>query len=168
MQDYSHLLDRIIDHAQAQFKLVDTLSFEHKPSPEKWSKKEILGHLIDSSYNNQRRFLQAVTQQDLIFDGYDQVQWVKSNLYQDRTVEELVQTWSTVNHHMRFLISGLSLDVLQRSTSQHNFHRICMNRIGEGQASSLAYLIWDYLFHVEHHLAQILPNHQKILGPWDQ
>ncbi|HEV8083895.1 MAG TPA: DinB family protein [Chitinophagaceae bacterium] len=31
----------------------------HKPNPAKWSKKEVLGHLIDSAQNNIRRFLVA-------------------------------------------------------------------------------------------------------------
>ncbi len=31
----------------------------HKPNPAKWSKREVLGHLIDSARNNIRRFLVA-------------------------------------------------------------------------------------------------------------
>jgi DinB superfamily len=31
--------------------------FSAKPNPTKWSKKEVLGHLIDSAENNLRRFI---------------------------------------------------------------------------------------------------------------
>ena len=31
----------------------------HKPAPNRWSKKEILGHLIDSAANNHQRFVRA-------------------------------------------------------------------------------------------------------------
>ncbi len=30
-----------------------------KPRPGKWSKKEILGHLIDSACNNQQKFVES-------------------------------------------------------------------------------------------------------------
>ena len=31
-----------------------------KPNPKKWSKKEILGHLIDSAGNNQQKFVRML------------------------------------------------------------------------------------------------------------
>lgn len=36
----------------------DAMAF--KPEPNEWSKKEILGHLIDSAANNHQRFVRAV------------------------------------------------------------------------------------------------------------
>ena len=39
----------------------------HKTSPDRWCKKEILGHLIDSAANNQQRFLRAQLQGTLSF-----------------------------------------------------------------------------------------------------
>jgi hypothetical protein len=42
---------------------------------EKWSAKEIVGHLIDSAANNHRRFILAQGRDDLLFEGYDQEHW---------------------------------------------------------------------------------------------
>ncbi len=39
-----------------------------------------------------------------------------------------------------------------------------MNRPAKGAPSSLAYLIWDYLFHIEYHLAQIIPDYKKLVS----
>ena len=131
--------------------------FEHKPSDSKWSKKEILGHLIDQAYNNHHRFVRAQTQDNLIFQGYDQVYWVKANNYQNRDREEILFAWVAVNEHLRQVIMGIPEDVLTRKTSDHNFDKICMKRIPSEEESSLAYLIEDYIFPLEHHLGQIIP-----------
>jgi len=162
MPKYHLQLRTIINTTSQQLAKVNAIDFEQKPSLEKWSKKEILGHLIDSAYNNHQRFSQAVTKDDLIFNGYDQVQWVINNRYQQRTIAELSQTWASVNQHLSFLLEGLSEDLLNRTNSAHNFHKICMNRLEAGDSPTLSYLVWDYIFHVEHHLAQILPTYEKM------
>lgn len=50
-----------------------TIPEEHlcfRQSPEKWSKKEILGHLIDSATNNHQRFIRGQLETPVIY--YDQ------------------------------------------------------------------------------------------------
>src|SRR5690348_12081771 len=37
-----------------------------------WSRKQIIGHLIDSASNNHQRFVRAALQPSLDFPGYDQ------------------------------------------------------------------------------------------------
>ena len=50
----------------------------YKPDPDRWSKKEILGHLIDSASNNHQRFVRAQFTARLEFPEYEQKSWVKS------------------------------------------------------------------------------------------
>ena len=163
MLDYPQALRRILEHTADAITSISSQNFKYKDSPHKWSKKQLLGHLIDSAYNNHQRFLRATTQTNFIFQGYDQDQWVLQNNYQNRTKEEVINTWITVNQHLSILIEGLPIKLLTKETTEHNFHKICMNRPKEGESISLAYLIWDYLFHLEHHLAQILPNYIKTI-----
>lgn len=162
MKPYSEILDQIILIAASGIKAIDGSEFAYKASPEKWSKKEILGHLIDSAYNNHQRFLRAEEQGHLVFSGYDQVDWVKKNNYQNRERDELVDTWVCVNRHLSFLIAAIPEKILLKENKEHNFHNICMNLITAEEPSTLSYLIWDYLFHLEHHLAQIIPGYRKI------
>lgn len=162
MNSYIQLLDKIVSITRPKLLEVSSHDFAEKPSPDKWSKKEILGHLIDSAYNNHQRFLRASQQDDLVFWGYDQVDWVRQNDYQHRELTELVHSWATVNFHLARLIAQIPPERLNRETVNHNFHQICMNRIAEGQASSLGYLVWDYLFHLEHHLVQLLPTYHRM------
>jgi hypothetical protein len=165
---YHKLLRNILAQALPLLEEVEVKDFDFKSSPEKWSKKEILGHLIDSAYNNHRRFLMARSQYDLIFDGYEQVAWVERNRYQERQLEEIIMLWYTVNQHLAALIEGLPSELLERETADHNFHVIGMKRPEEGAVSSLAYLIWDYLFHLEHHLDQILEGYESILPAFSE
>ena len=51
--------------------------------------------------------------------------------------------------------------MLLRPTNAHNFHAICMNRIPAEASTTLDYLIWDYIFRLEHHLIQLLPHYTR-------
>ena len=137
--------------------------FSRKASPDKWSGKEILGHLIDSAYNNHRRFLRALDQEDLIFTGYDQEAWVLLNGYQEREGSEVIETFLLVQQHLAALISRLPEERLNTMTTRHEFHRMAMRSVEENTPSSLGFLIEDYLFHLVHHLRQIIPDFQ---GKW--
>lgn len=132
----------------------------HKAALNKWSGKEILGHLIDSAYNNHRRFLRAIDQEDLIFTGYDQEAWVVLNGYQEREGSEVIDTFLLVQQHLAALISRLPTERLNALTTRHEFHRMAMRSVEENSPSSLGFLIEDYLFHLMHHLRQIIPDFQ--------
>jgi hypothetical protein len=131
-----------------------------KASPEKWSAKEVLGHLIDSAYNNHRRFLRALDQEDLIFTGYDQEAWVMLNGYQDREGSDVIDTFLLVQQHLASLLSRLPAERVNALTTRHEFHRMAMRKVAENTPSSLGFLIEDYLFHLVHHLRQIFPDFQ--------
>lgn len=137
-----------------------------KPAPDKWSKIEIFGHLVDSAHNNHRRFLLAANQDHLIFDGYDQDQWVIRNQYNKRNMDEVVGCWVSANSQLSYCVDALPQELLFRKTTKHSFHKMCFNSIPEGQASSLDYLLWDYFDHMDHHLAQLLPHYKRTLGPY--
>lgn len=70
------------------------------PAKGKWCIKEILGQLIDSAFNNQRRFILMPSRENLIFDSYDQGKWVLLSGYKKRSFTEIVETWKSVNLHI--------------------------------------------------------------------
>ena len=49
---------------------------EERPSPERWTRKEVVGHLIASASNNHQRFVRAQVASGQDFPGYEQGQWV--------------------------------------------------------------------------------------------
>src|SRR5215211_1577678 len=63
-----------------------------KPSPSKWSKKECIGHLIDSAHNNIRRFIVAQYEDNPVIN-YRQDDWVRINHYQEQPLINLIRLW---------------------------------------------------------------------------
>jgi len=165
---YHQILTQILDEAVPQLLALSPEKMQAKTAPNKWSKQEIMGHLVDSAYNNHQRFLRAEGQGNLIFHGYDQVGWVQRNAYQKREWAEIVKLWESTNRHLAQVITTIDPDFLKLDTSDHNFHLIGMNRPAEGSLSSLSYLVWDYIFHLEHHVKQLLPEYERILPPFER
>lgn len=59
MKSTAARLEQIIsEHLPALHQLTNE-AWLYKPAPDKWSRKEILGHLADSAHSNIRRFVVA-------------------------------------------------------------------------------------------------------------
>src|SRR4026209_557981 len=69
----------------------------------KWTRKQILGHLIDSAANNHQRFVRAQFDNALVFPGYEQERWVDVQHYHGEDWSQLVQLWKLYNLHLAHL-----------------------------------------------------------------
>ena len=121
----------------------------------KWSPKEVIGHLIDSAANNHGRFIRAQLHDEMVFPGYDQDGWVKSQRYNERTWMDLVSLWRAYNTHIAWLVEGIPQDRLSLQRIVHNLDQIAWNTVPRDKPVTLEYFIRDYLAHMKHHLAQI-------------
>ena len=72
MQSYVTNLLGIVDTTVPRLLALGDQASAIRPRPDKWSPREIVGHLIDSASNNHQRFVRAQFQDDLTFTGYDQ------------------------------------------------------------------------------------------------
>ncbi|MBK5291734.1 MAG: DinB family protein [Acidobacteriia bacterium] len=115
------------------------------PEPGKWSKKEELGHLIDSAANNHLRFVRAALDGEYEGPGYDPDGWVALHGYQEMPVETIIGLW----HHYNRLLDRL-VDRIEPS----RLEAPCVVR--EGDAVTLGFLIDDYVLHMRHHLDHVL------------
>ena len=59
MKASAERLETILEELYPALKKISEQEYALKPLPHKWSKKEILGHLVDSAQNNIRRFIVA-------------------------------------------------------------------------------------------------------------
>ncbi len=116
-----------------------------KSTDGRWSKKEILGHLIDSAANNHQRFVRAQFAAHLDIAGYQQEQWVSAQDYAGQPWTDLVNLWALLNRHLVYIIRRVPVDCLPHTIS-----------IGGRDPVTLEFVIDDYLRHLEHHLGQIL------------
>src|SRR5258707_259160 len=84
MQNTATELERILDEARPRLLALDAASVEKPLVAEKWSRKEILGHLIDSAANNHQRFVRLQIEAILTLPSYRQPDWVRVQHYQQR------------------------------------------------------------------------------------
>jgi hypothetical protein len=125
-----------------------------RPAPGKWSRKEIIGHLIDSACNNHGRFVRAQLQDDLVFPGYDQDAWIRVQRYQERPWKELIVLWQSYNHHIVSVMATADAAQLARPRARHNLDELAWQTVSALQPTTLEYFMRDYVAHLEHHLRQ--------------
>lgn len=127
-----------------------------KPNPLKWSKKEILGHLIDSASNNHRRFVCGQYESTPPHIIYDQDFWVKSNDYSNAPGKALITLWVLLNRQIERVLASMP---------EAHYARTCNTGKQSPQLHSLQWLAEDYLKHMKHHLNQIIPGSFNISYP---
>src|SRR6187431_2730525 len=91
--------------------LITEDEFALKPSPDKWSKKEILGHLLDSATNNHHRFIRAQFEDKPRID-YHAESWTRANHYQDLPIPHLISFWQLYNLHIAKVIEQMPAQIL--------------------------------------------------------
>ncbi len=116
-----------------------------KENPDKWSKKEILGHLIDSAANNHQRFVRAGYNAAADFPPYSQNDWVRIQKYNESEWADLIAFWSAYNLHLCHIIDCLPEEA-----------RSSPCNIGKEEPVSLEFVIKDYLRHLRHHMEVLL------------
>lgn len=137
-------LEYLLDVVPHRLHGIPDHDFNAKPSVAVWSKKEILGHLIDSAANNHQRFIRA-QYENLPAVLYDQDKWNQLNVYHTADKTLLINLWSNYNLHLLHVIRNVP-----GSSLLNKCHT------GAKEPFTLAFLIADYVDHMEHHLKQIL------------
>src|SRR2546423_10564298 len=126
-----------------------------------WSSKQIIGHLIDSASNNHARFVLGQLKDDLVFPGYDQNSWVRTNHYQQAPWTQLVDLWRAYNLHLHHVMAHASKERMTTPCTLHTLQEIAFNTVPQSEAVPLEYLMQDYVDHLKHHLDQIFPNDKQ-------
>jgi len=144
--------------AEEKLLLLSEVESETPRAPGKWSPKEIIGHLIDSASNNHQRFVRAQFKDDLIFDGYEQDDWVKVQNYQYEEWKQLVILWKSFNVHMLHVVTQIPHDMVVKKRTHHNLDQLAFKPIPKNEPATLEYFIIDYVEHLKHHLRQIFPD----------
>jgi hypothetical protein len=125
-------------------ELTDVAASQNDGRPGSWSRKEELGHLIDSATNNHIRFVLASLDGEYRGQGYAQDKWVEAHGYRDLPWIDLVDLWYQYN--------TLLACVVERIPEAHLDNR-CV--IGWGVVT-LRFVIEDYVLHMQHHLDHAL------------
>jgi DinB family protein len=145
MKTESIQLFEIIEKARLELKAIDEKIASTKKIEDKWSMKEIIGHLIDSASNNHQRFVRLQNPTEIVSIKYDQEFWVEAQAYQSEKWVDLVELWYFYNKHLSHLVANLNQAMLDNKCD-----------MGYAEAKNLEFVIRDYIRHLEHHLNQIV------------
>ncbi len=125
---------------------------------DKWSAKQIIGHLIDSATNNHQRFVRAQFTDELMFLGYQQNEWVQAEHFQEERWRYLVQFWQLYNQHILHIMKHAPEEARTKLRQRHNLHQLASEQIKEDEPVTLEFFMRDYVDHLKHHLSQIFGN----------
>ena len=145
-------LRQIVTDFNQKINAIPDADFSAKPLPDKWSKKEVIGHLIDSAQNNLRRFICGQYEVPPPAITYQQDFWVDSNGYQYMNRPEIMQLW--------VLINGRICAVLE-NMPEGNYSKQC----NTGNLHTLEWLAADYVKHMKHHINQIISGSFNVVYP---
>jgi hypothetical protein len=143
----THIAEELIatvEETVRQLRTLDSKVVSHRPAPDRWTIKEVMGHLIDSAANNHQRFVRAQFVKELVFPKYEQNEWVRCQSYNDVEWHDLIDLWMRYNLHLAHVIRHVSAPALTVR---------CI--IGNYEPVTLQFLIEDYFVHLKHHLHKI-------------
>jgi hypothetical protein len=110
-----------------------------------WTRKQIVGHLLDSAANNRQRFVRAALEGKYKGPKYAQDAWVAAHGYASQTWETLLGWWEAEHEILIAVVDEIPEDRLEAS---------CV--VGSDAAVTLRFLIEDYIAHQRWHVKQLL------------
>ena len=134
----------LVDSTEASLRKISEADSGVPIRPGGWSRKQVLGHLIDSASNNHQRFVRAALRGSLEFPGYDQEGCVRIQAVQEMSWPGLIALWASYNRYLAHIVAHLPESALRTEC-----------RIGSGQPATLQFLAEDYVVHLVHHLKQM-------------
>ena len=144
MRELSDQLRCLVEAVEPGLRQIHESESMRPALPGGWSRKQVLGHLIDSASNNHQRFVRAMQQPSLDFPGYDQEGNIRVQALQEADWGLLVSLWAAYNRYLAHLIAHIPPSQLDTPC-----------RIGAGEPVTLSFLASGYLTHLHHHLRQI-------------
>jgi hypothetical protein len=123
-----------------------------KLAPDKWSLKEIVGHLIDSASNNHQRFVRLQLDNVLIFPGYDAESWLSVQKHNEIDWHSLITLWSSYNEMLLHLVKNVNPGKLNNTWENEN------------EIYSLEMLIHYYYRHMKWHEGHFNERSAEVRG----
>lgn len=148
----------VVTRAAARLRAFPPERAAARPAPGQWSLKEIVGHLVDSAWTNQQRFVRACLQDELVFEGYPQEDYVALQRHGEAPWDELVDVWEHLNRHLARTVAALPADERTRPRATHALDRIAWELVPASEPVSLDYFVRDYVNHLQYHLHAFDPE----------
>ncbi len=107
----------------------------------RWTRKQVIGHLIDSAANNHQRFIHLQSGDLAGYPDYVADPWVERGAYARQPWADLVTLWHLYNAHLVHVIA--------------NIPDAAKSARWIDKDVDLAYLVHDYVDHLVGHLQKV-------------
>ncbi len=149
-------LNRTVSGFLTKLNRMSEVDFRAKPRSDKWSRIEVMGHLIDSAHSNLRRLVTGQYEPSPPHIIYDQNFWVVANNYQAMPMVSVITLWNLMNRQIAEVLTSMP---------EANYSRQCDTGRGEEDLHTLVWLAADYVKHMKHHLNQVIPGSYNVTYP---
>jgi hypothetical protein len=109
-----------------------------------WTRRQIVGHLLDSAANNRQRFVRAAIDGRYAGPGYSQDAWVAAHGYAGMPWETLLCWWKAEHEILMAVVDRIPEERLE-----------VMCVVGDDAPVTLRFLIEDYVSHQKGHFKQL-------------
>jgi hypothetical protein len=110
-----------------------------------WTRKQIVGHLLDSAANNRQRFVRAAIDGRYTGPKYAQDAWVAAHGYEDQSWETLLRWWRAEHEILMAVVDRIPEERLNAKC-----------KVDGDQVVTLRFLVEDYLNHHQRHIEQLM------------
>jgi len=109
-----------------------------------WTRRQIVGHLLDSATNNRQRFVRAGADGKYTGPRYGQDAWVAAHGYAEKEWETLLRWWQVEHEILTAVVDRIPEERLGVECA-----------VGDDAPVTLRFLIEDYLRHQRWHFRQL-------------
>ncbi len=139
-------LELLLQQVPQKYQGLSTDELLLPPAPGKWSRQQVLGHLIDSAINNLKRFTDAqIAEQPYLITPYQQNELMIINNYQQLPLQHLLVLGKSLNQQIVFVVQNIPA------------YRLLFE-VHPRYTQTLGWLICDYVAHMQHHLPNLSPQ----------
>jgi len=110
-----------------------------------WTRKQIVGHMLDSAANNRQRFVRAATDGEYAGPQYAQEPWVVAHGYASQPWTTLLRWWEAEHEILAAVVDNIPEGRMEAK---------CV--VGGDAPVTLRFLILDYLRHQRLHIEQLV------------
>lgn len=114
MNSVAKELNELIEIFKNDFSGLDERMTSINISEDKWSLKEIIGHLVDSASNNHQRFVRFQLSDTLEFPDYKNDEWLRIQKHQAMQFTDLLSLFYYYNKLLVNIISNIDEKCLER------------------------------------------------------
>jgi len=141
-----------LDTVRRLLQAVPEEQAEFRYSPEKWSVKEVIGHLCDSERVFAYRLLRIARADETPLPGFEENDYVSEANFDARTLADLADEWAAIRAATRLLVRGIGPAAWERRGT------------ASGKPVSARALLYILIGHTQHHLG-VLRSRYRVGRP---